>query len=82
MVIKISNEILQKANISELKLKTEFALFLYEKNILTLEQTSKVADKDTLEFQLILGSRKIPIHYGVEDFENDLKTLKKLNRIG
>lgn len=81
MIVELSDEIMQKANISELKLKTEFALFLYEKNILTLEQASKVADKDTLEFQLILGSRKIPIHYGVEDFENDLKTLKKLNRI-
>ncbi len=29
-----------------------------------------------LEFQRILGSRKIPIHYGVEDLHQDLQTLQ------
>jgi predicted HTH domain antitoxin len=29
-----------------------------------------------LEFQRILGSRQIPIHYGIEDLHQDLQTLQ------
>jgi len=30
-----------------------------------------------LQFQHLLASRKIPVHYGVAEFEEDLKTLKE-----
>ena len=32
-------------------------------------------------FQQLLGSREIPIHYNVEDYEEDLNTLGELGRL-
>ena len=33
------------------------------------------------EFQQLLGSRGISVHYDVEEYESDLETLKELNRL-
>jgi predicted HTH domain antitoxin len=33
------------------------------------------------EFQQLLGSKGIPIHYDIDDYEEDLVTLKELKRI-
>jgi len=32
-------------------------------------------------FQQLLGSRAIPVHYDVEDYEEDLTALKELGRL-
>jgi predicted HTH domain antitoxin len=34
-----------------------------------------------LRFQFLLASRQIPIHYGVVEFEADLKTLREMGRL-
>ena len=81
MIIEISNQILEKLSLSEEEVKLEVAVALYAREILTLEQASKMAGLDQLRFQQILGERKIPTHYGKEDFEEDLKTLSRLGRI-
>jgi predicted HTH domain antitoxin len=33
------------------------------------------------QFQLLLGSRQIPVHYDVTEFESDLNTLREMGRI-
>jgi predicted HTH domain antitoxin len=81
MIIEISDHTLDKLSISREEVKLEVAVALYAREILTLEQASKMADLDQLKFQQVLGERKIPIHYGQEDFEEDLKTLSQLGRI-
>jgi predicted HTH domain antitoxin len=70
-------DILDK-NISFSGLQLEFAVFLYERKIISLEQACNLADIDIAEIQYILGSRKIPIHYDIEDFEKDMLTLDTL----
>jgi predicted HTH domain antitoxin len=32
-------------------------------------------------FQQLLGSREIPVHYYLEDYEEDLSTLRELGRL-
>ncbi|NBC06386.1 MAG: UPF0175 family protein [Bacteroidetes bacterium] len=81
MIIEISDHTLDKLSITREEVKLEVAVALYAREILTLEQASKMADLDQLKFQQVLGERKIPIHYGKEDFEEDLKTLSQLGRI-
>ena len=34
-----------------------------------------------LEFQHLLASRQIPVHYDVAEFEQDLETLGELGRL-
>jgi predicted HTH domain antitoxin len=76
MGLVISDEFLQTAHISEGDLKLEIALLLFQQEKITLGTASQFAGMNQLEFQRTLGSRKIPIHYGVEDFRQDLRTLE------
>ena len=81
MGIVIPDEIFNATHLSENELKQEIALMLFSKDKLTLAQAAKLAEMDRLSFQHLLASRKIPIHYGVDDLEHDLKTLKELGRL-
>ena len=58
----------------------EIAIMLFEKEKLTLGQASKLAGINQFNFQHLLASRNISIHYGVEDFEQDLATLEGLRK--
>ncbi len=81
MIIEIPDQVLNKLPISREEVKLEVAVALYANSILTLEQASKIADLDQLLFQQVLGKRKIPLHYSVKDFEDDLNTLSEMDRI-
>jgi predicted HTH domain antitoxin len=78
MLIEIPDNIINKSNLTEKELRIEFALILFDRGIMTLEQASNFAILDSLEFQRLLGERKISIHYNENDFEEDLETIKKL----
>ena len=76
MSLVIPDEFLQTAHISKAELKLEIAILLFQQEKITLGTASQFAEMNQLEFQRILGSRKISIHYGVEEFKQDLKTLE------
>ena len=81
MNVSIPDEILESARMSEAELRQEIAVLLFEKDRITLAQASVLAGMDRLRFQHLLASRGIPVHYDVEDFEEDLATLRDLRRI-
>jgi predicted HTH domain antitoxin len=81
MTLMIPDEILHASRLSERELKVEIAIMLFEKEKLTLGQASRLAAMDRLEFQHLLASRRIPVHYDVADFEQDLETLGELGRL-
>jgi len=57
------------------ELMQELAVVLFQKEKLTLAQASQLAGMSRLQFQHLLASRSIPIHYDVAEFEADLNTL-------
>ena len=77
MKIEIPEEALNMANLSEDELRLELALFLYKRNIFTLESASKFANMDAYQFQKKLGEKKIPVHYTMDDFRDDLRTVNE-----
>ena len=79
MSLTISNEFLQTAKMSEAELKLEIAIILFQQEKITLGTASQFAGINQLEFQRVLGNRKISIHYGIEDLHQDLQTLKANN---
>jgi predicted HTH domain antitoxin len=81
MSVVISDEILHAARMSEAELKQEIAVMLFQKEKLTLGQASRLAGMNQLQFQHLLASRQIPVHYNVEDFEADIKTLREMGRL-
>ena len=81
MPFTISDEVLTAAHISEPELKQELALTLFQQERLTLAQASHLAEMSQLAFQSLLAERQIPIHYGVQEFREDLRTLSRTERL-
>lgn len=69
---------LEEIRLTPSELLIDLAVYLYDKERLTMGQAKKLAGLTQIEFQLELSKRDVHIKYDVEDFEKDLKTLKKL----
>jgi len=80
MPVTITDEILTAAHITEPELKQEIALALFRQERLTLAQASRLAEMTHLTFQALLAERQIPIHYGIAEFREDLRTLRRTER--
>jgi predicted HTH domain antitoxin len=72
---------LPETKFSEGELKQELALSLYAANKVTLIQAVHIAGIGFFEFQELLKERKIPQHYDVEDFEQDMRTIQELREL-
>ena len=81
MSVVITDEVLKASRMSDDELKQEIAVLLFRKEKLTLGQASSLAGMTQLQFQQLLASRQIPIHYEVKEFEQDLETLRGLGRL-
>jgi predicted HTH domain antitoxin len=81
MSIVIPDNIVYSTRMTEEELLQEIAILLYQKEKLSMGQASKLARMNQWQFQLLLGSRKIPVHYDVTEFESDLNTLREMGRI-
>lgn len=78
MAVTIPDEIVRASRMTEAELKQEIAVLLYERERLTLAQAARLASMTRLQFQHLLASRQIPVHFDVADFEADLETLREL----
>ena len=58
------------------ELKRELAVYLFQQGKLSFGKAREMADMSAWDFQFVLGSRNIPVHYDVEDYEEDRATLK------
>ncbi|MEA5581531.1 UPF0175 family protein [Nodularia harveyana UHCC-0300] len=81
MSVVIPNEILTTTRMNEEEMKREIAVMLFQKEKLTLAQASRFAGMNRIAFQHLLASREIPVNYGVEDFEQDIKNLREMGRL-
>lgn len=81
MSIVVSDEILTATRMTEAEMRQEIAVMLFQKEKLTLAQASRFAGMQRIAFQHLLASRRISVHYGVEDFEQDIKNLREMGRL-
>lgn len=78
MAVTIPDEVLQAAHLSEFEVKQTLAVALFREERLTLAQASRLAEMSQLAFQGLLAERRIPVHYGIEEFREDLRTLGEI----
>jgi predicted HTH domain antitoxin len=78
IAIEIPREVLHATRMQPLELKQEPAIHLFQQGRLSFGKAHEMADMTVWGFQQLLGSRGIPIHYGVDDYEEDMSTLKGL----
>lgn len=61
------------------RLRRELALRLHEKGLLTFGKARELAGMTRWAFHELLGEEGIPRRYDVQEFEEDLKTLRRLD---
>ncbi len=81
MSIVVPDEMLTTTRMTEAEMRQEIAVMLFQKEKLTLAQASRFAGINRIAFQHLLASRQIPVHYDVEDFEQDIKNLREMGRL-
>jgi len=76
--VVIPESVVQATRMSPEEILREIAVLLFQQDKLTLGQAAELARMNQREFRHLLASRQIPLHYGVEEFEEDLRSLKEL----
>lgn len=77
--LEIPTDVLDSARLTLDELRIELAIHLYEQERLSVGKAHELAGLSLWEFRQILGNRRIPPHFDVEDLGQDLETLGRLD---
>lgn len=78
MTVTLPDGLLESTKLTEAELVRELALTLFQRDRLTLGQAARLCNLPQLDFQRLLASRRIPIHYGMEEMQQDLRRVEEL----
>jgi predicted HTH domain antitoxin len=78
MSLLISDELVKVSGLSESELILELIVLLFQQEKITLARASRLAGMTHIQFQRLLADRKIPVHYDVEDLQEDIANLKEI----
>ncbi|OIO93781.1 MAG: hypothetical protein AUK03_07740 [Anaerolineae bacterium CG2_30_64_16] len=81
MSIEIPREVIHTTRMTPLELRRELAISLFQQGKLSFGKTREMAEMTVWAFQQLLGSREIPVHYDITEYEEDLAVLKELGRL-
>jgi len=76
--VMVPAKVLRASGLSPQELMVELAVHLFEEDLISLGTAKSLAGMHTGQFMKLLGSRNIPLHYDVEELEEDVRTLKQL----
>lgn len=77
MTLIIPDELLG-AKMTEAELRLELAIAMYAANKMAFGKARKLAGLDWFRFRQVLAGRNVPMHYGTEQFEEDLRTIENM----
>ncbi len=81
IVIEIPREIIHATRMTPEELRRELAIYLFQQGKLSFGKAREMAGMTIWVFQQLLGSRDVPIHYDLEDYEADRSTLKEIDQL-
>ena len=81
VTIDIPQDILDSARISVPEIKVELAIHLYAQGRLSIGKARELAVMSLWQFRHLLAARQIPVHYDVDDLEDEVATLRQLGRL-
>lgn len=81
MSVVIPDRVLRASGLTEEELLQEIVLMLFQQKKISIGIASNLLNMNLIEFQHLIDSRNICIHYDVEDFQNDVATLQRLGRL-
>ena len=77
--VEIPRDIIHATRMTPAELLRELAIYLFQQGKLSFGKAREMTGLTVWDFQLLLGSRKIPVHYDVQDYEEDVANLRELN---
>ncbi len=80
MSVVIPDHVMQSARLSEPEVLQELAVALFQREKLSFGQASELARLNHAEFQRLLAARRIPLHYDIEELDQDVVALRDLGR--
>jgi len=78
VLIAIHDDALRGLDLTEEQARLDLALGLFIDQRVTLGRGAEIAMMNQSDFLKELGRRGIPVHYDVEDFRADLRTLESV----
>jgi predicted HTH domain antitoxin len=81
IAIEIPREIIHATRMTPEELRRELAIYLFQQGKLSFGKAREMAGMTIWAFQQLLGSRDVPIHYDLEDYEADRSTLKEIDQL-
>jgi predicted HTH domain antitoxin len=81
MNIQLSDAELQGLKLSQEELRRDLAIGLFVDRRMTLGQAAQLANISHDDFLAVLAEKNVPIHYDVDDWEADLRTLRELGKL-
>jgi len=75
MIINIPDEHIKAARISANELLLDLAIYLYDKERLSLGQARKLAGLDIVSFQKALAAHNVFIKYDLNDLNTDIRNM-------
>ena len=80
MTVTIPDDALGSLLATPEQVRLELAIALFADNKATLSRAARIAGLPYLAFQRELGRREIPVHYGMAEYEADLRTLDRMKK--
>lgn len=81
MGIQITEEVLKQVRMTPDEFLIEIAVHLYDIGKMSMGQARNFAGIDQLRFQKEMAKRDVYIKYTIEDLDQDLDTLKELEKL-
>jgi predicted HTH domain antitoxin len=72
MSVVIPDDILHASGLSEEELLKEIVLMLFEQKRISIGKASNLLEMNLIQFQHLIASRDICVHYDVDDFKADV----------
>ena len=79
--LEVPQDILDTARLTIDDSKVEMAVYLYSQDRLSIGKARELAEMTLWEFRQLLASRHIPPHYDVTDLNEDVATLRAMERL-
>ena len=81
IAIEIPREIIHATRMTPEELRRELAIYLFQQGKLSFGKAREMAGMTVWAFQQLLGSRGIPIQYGLGDYEADRSALEEIGQL-
>ncbi|MCT7990892.1 UPF0175 family protein [Laspinema olomoucense] len=81
MSLVISDDLVKASGFSENELLLEIVLMLFQQDKISLGKASELLGLHRMQFQKLISERGICVHYDIDEFQEDLKTLEEDDRL-